>query len=101
MTVQAYQEATHSLAHHFATVVEVEVEHHDVVGSVEDEEEEDDALPKVAPVRDEALGVLVPASVVEEIWRKFEEGSEDLDMSEDELVDEEEIHPEEMDSDLD
>ena len=71
------------------------MEHHDVVGSVEDEEEEDDALPKVAPVRDEALGVSVPASVVEEIRRKFEEGSED------ELVDEEEIHPDEMDSDHD
>jgi hypothetical protein len=48
-TVQAYQEATHSSTHCFSADVEDEVEHHDVVRSVEDEEEEDDALPKVAP----------------------------------------------------
>lgn len=103
-TVQAYQEAAHSSPHRIAADVEDEVEDHDATGNVEDEEEEDDAFQNVDDEddeRDEALGVSVPANVVEEIQRKFEEGNEDFDISEDERVDEEEIDPELMDSDLD
>ena len=100
-TVQAYQEAAHSSPHHLAADVEDDMEDHDDDGEAEDEEEEDDILPNVDHERDEALGVSVSASVVLEIQRKFEEGNEDFYMRNDELVDEEEIGPNEMYSDLD
>nr|XP_040243782.1 uncharacterized protein LOC120963254 [Aegilops tauschii subsp. strangulata] len=99
--VQAYQEDAHSSPHRFVADVEDEVEDHEAAGDVEEEEEEEDVVPNVHRKRDEALGVSVPASVVEEICRKFEQGKDDYDMSEDELVDEEEIHPDEMNIDLD
>ena len=67
------------------------MEYHDATRNVECEKGEDNTFENVDDKRDETLGVLVPATVVEEIRRKFEEGNKDLNITEDELVDEEEL----------